>query len=125
MRTKEKDILLALVAVQDQLLWIEDLLQTEELIPWGDSTSDEKIERGTKEALKALKEALGTVALGVAVVEASKGGCYNLCEEMLRRMSCDHCPFNSEDGKCWIARIEQQDKEGWKRTQKKWMEVKK
>lgn len=96
MRTKEKDILLALVAAQDQLLWTEDLLQTEELIPWGDSTSDEKIERGTKEALKALKEALGTVALGV---EASKGGCYNLCEEMLQRMSCDHCPFNSGDGK--------------------------
>lgn len=38
-------------------------------------------------------------------------------------MSCDHCPFNSGDGKCWIAGIEQQDKEGWKRTWKKWMEA--
>lgn len=119
MRTKEKDILLALVAAQDQLLWTRDLLR------WEGTTANEKVKQGTKEALEALEGTLGIAALDVAVEEASKGGCYNLCEEMLRRMSCDHCPFNGGDGECWIAGIEQQDKEGWKRTQKKWMEAKK
>lgn len=122
MRTKEKDILLALVAAQDQLLWTEDLLQTEELIPWGDLTSDEKIEQGTKEALKALRETLGIVALGVAVEEAEEHGYCDLCDELRRLTSCDHCPFNGKNGSCWISEIERQDEVSWQQAREKWMD---
>lgn len=116
MRTKEKDILLALVAAHEQLLWAKDLLRLE------GATANEEVEQGTEEALEVLNEILGTAALDVAVEEASKGGCYNLCEEMLRRMSCDHCPFNDKHGRCWISDVEWQNEEGWKRTRKKWMD---
>lgn len=94
MRKQKEDILLALVAAHEQLLWVKDLLR------WEEAAANEEVECGATKALEALKSALGTAALDMAVGEASKGGYYNLCEEMLRRMSCDHCPFNSGDRKC-------------------------
>lgn len=62
MRTKEKNILLALAAAQDQLLWTRDLLH------WEGATANEKVKQGTKEALKTLEGTLGIAALDVAQV---------------------------------------------------------
>lgn len=57
MRKRKEDILLALVAAHEQLLWTRDLLR------WKGTTVNEEIERGTKETLKVLEGILGTAAL--------------------------------------------------------------
>lgn len=115
MRTKEKDILLALVAAQDQLLWVKDLLR------WEGATANEEVKEGTEEALEVLNEILGTAALDVAMEEAKEAGDFDLCDELRRRMSCDHCPFNDKHGRCWIGDVEQNE-EGWKEARERWMD---
>lgn len=110
MRTKEKDILLALAAAQDQLLWTRDLLR------WEGTTANEKVKQGTKEALEALEETLGIAALDTVIKEA---GDFDLCNELRRYMSCDHCPFNDKYGRCWISNVEQNE-EGWKDALERW-----
>lgn len=84
---RKDDILLALVAAHEQLLWARDLLR------WEGATVNEEVEQGTKEALEALEGTLGTAA-----EEAKKNGYCDLCDELRRRMSCDHCPFNGKNG---------------------------
>lgn len=113
MRTKEKDILLALAAAQDQLLWAKDLLR------WEGATANEKVKQGTEKTLEVLEGILGTAALDVAVEEAKEAGNFDLCDELHRRMSCDHCPFNDKHGRCWISNVEQNE-EGWKDALKRW-----
>ena len=116
LRMRKKDILLALVAAHEQLLWARDLLR------WESATANEEVEQGTKEALEALEGTLGTAALDVAVEEAKERGFCDLCNELRRRMSCDHCPFNGKNGMCWISDVEWQNEEGWKEAQEKWMD---
>lgn len=50
MRTKKKDILLALVAAHEQLLWAGDLLR------WEGATANEEVEQGTEKRLRCSKE---------------------------------------------------------------------
>lgn len=118
MRTKEKDILLALVAVHEQLLWAKDLLR------WKGATANEKVKQGTEEMLEVLNKILGTAVLDVAVEEAKEVEDFDLCNELRKYMSCNHCPFNSRDGKCWISDVEQNE-EDWKDARERWMEAKK
>lgn len=113
LRTRKNDILLALVAAHEQLLWTRDLLR------WEGTTANEEVEQGTKKALKVLEGTLGTAALDVAVEEAKERGFCDLCDELRRRMSCDHCPFNDKHGRCWIGDIEQNE-EGWKKARERW-----
>lgn len=114
---KEKDILLALVAAHEQLLWAKDLLR------WKGATANKGVEEGTEEALEALEGTLGTAILDVAVEEAKEVEDFDLCDELRKYMSCDHCLFNSRDGKCWISDVEQNE-EGWKDARERWMEAK-
>lgn len=116
LRTRKNDILLALVAAHEQLLWTRDLLR------WEGATANEEVEQETKEALEALEGTLGTAALDVAVEEAKERGFCDLCDELRRRMSCDHCPFNSKNGMCWISDVEWQNEEGWKEARERWMD---
>lgn len=111
---RKDDILLALVAAHEQLLWARDLLR------WEGATVNEEVEQGTKEALEALEGTFGTAALDVAVEEAKENGYCDLCDELRRRMSCDHCPFNDKHGRCWIGDVEQNE-EGWKEARERWM----
>lgn len=113
---RKDDILLALIAAHEQLLWARDLLR------WEDATVSEEVEQGTKEALEALEGTLGTAALDVAVEEAKECGFCDLCDELRRRMSCDHCPFNGKNGMCWISDVEWQNEEGWKEAREKWLD---
>lgn len=106
---RKDDILLALVAAHEQLLWVKDLLHWE-------GTNGE-VEEGIKEALEVLEGILGTAALNVAV----EAGNFDLCDELRRRMSCDHCPFNDKHGRCWIGDVEQNE-EGWKEAREQWMD---
>lgn len=115
LRTRKNDILLALVAAHEQLLWTRDLLR------WEGATANEEVEQGTKEALEALEGTLGTAALDVAVEEAKEAGNFDLCDELRKRMSCDHCPFNDKHGRCWIGDVEQNE-EGWKEARERWMD---
>lgn len=115
LRTRKNDILLALVAAHEQLLWARDLLH------WEGATVNEEVEQGTEEALEALEGTLGTAALDVAVEEAKENGYCDLCDELRRRMSCDHCPFNDKHGRCWIGDVEQNE-EGWKEARERWMD---
>lgn len=110
---RKDDILLALIAAHEQLLWARDLLH------WEGTTANEEVGQGTKEALEALEGTLGTAALDVAVEEAKERGFCDLCDELRRRMSCDHCPFNDKHGRCWIGDIEQNE-EGWKEARERW-----
>lgn len=114
-KNTKKDILLALVAAHEQLLWARDLLCLE------GATANEEVEQGTEEALEVLEGTLGTAALNIAVEEAKEAGNFDLCNEMRKRMSCDHCPFNDKHGKCWISNVEQ-NKEGWKDAWERWMD---
>lgn len=116
LRMRKKDILLALVAAHEQLLWARDLLR------WESAAANEEVERGTEEALEALEGTLGTAALDVAVEEAKERGFCDLCDELRRRMSCDHCPFNGKNGMCWISDVEWQNEEGWKEAREKWLD---
>lgn len=116
LRTRKNDILLALVAAHEQLLWAKDLLH------WEGATANEEVEQGTEEALEALEGTLGTAALDVAVEEAKERGFCDLCDELRKYMSCDHCPFNGKNGMCWISDIEWQNEEGWKQAREKWMD---
>lgn len=113
---RKDDILLALVAAHEQLLWATDLLR------WEGTIADRKVEEGTKEALETLEGTLGTAALDVAVEEAKERGFCDLCDELRKYMSCDHCPFNGKNGMCWISDIEWQNEEGWKQAREKWMD---
>lgn len=113
MRTKEKDILLALVAAHEQLLWAGDLLR------WEGAIVNEKVKQETEKTLKMLDGILGTAALDVAVKEAKEAGDFDLCDELRRYMSCDHCPFNDKYGRCWISNVEQNE-EGWKDALEQW-----
>lgn len=113
---RKDDILLALVAAHEQLLWVRDLLR------WEGAAASEEVEQGTKEALETLEGALGTAALDVAVEEAKERGFCDLCDELRGRMSCDHCPFNGKDGMCWISNVEWQNEEGWQQAREKWMD---
>lgn len=115
LRTRKNDILLALVAAHEQLLWARDLLH------WEGATANEEVEQGTEEALEALEGTLGTAALDVAVEEAKEAGSFDLCDELRKRMSCDHCPFNDKHGMCWISNVEQNE-EGWKEARERWMD---
>lgn len=112
---RKDDILLALVAAHEQLLWAKDLLRWE--------GANEEVGQGTEEALETLEGILGTAALDVAVEEAKEVEDFDLCDELRKYMSCDHCPFNSRDGKCWISDVEQNE-EGWKDARERWMEAK-
>lgn len=112
---RKDDILLALVAAHEQLLWARDLLR------WEGATANEEVEQGTEEALKMLEGILGTAALDVAVEEAKEAGNFDLCDELRKRMSCDHCPFNDKYGRCWIDDVEQNEK-GWKEARERWMD---
>lgn len=112
---RKDDILLALVAAHEQLLWAKDLLH------WEGATANEEVEQGTEEALEALEGTLGTAALDVAVEEAKERGFCDLCDELRRRMSCDHCPFNDKHGRCWIGDVEQNE-EGWKEARERWID---
>lgn len=116
LRTRKNDILLALVAAHEQLLWARDLLR------WEGTAANEKVEEGTKEALEALEGTLGIAALDVAVEEAKEAGNFDLCDELRKRMSCDHCPFNGKNGMCWISDVEWQNEEGWKEAREKWLD---
>lgn len=107
--------MLALVAAHEQLLWARDLLR------WEGATANEKVKQGTEEALKVLKGILGTAALDVAVEEAKEVEDFDLCDELREYMSCDHCPFNSRDGRCWISDVKQNE-EGWKDARERWMD---
>lgn len=113
---RKDDILLALVAAHEQLLWARDLLR------WEGATANKEVEQGTKEALEALEGTLGTAALDVAVEETKERGYCDLCDELRRLTSCDHCPFNGKDGRCWISDVEWQNEEGWKEAREKWMD---
>ena len=113
---RKDDILLALVAAHEQLLWARDLLR------WEGATANEEVEQGTKEALEALEGTLGTAALDVAVEEAKEAGDFDLCDELRRLTSCDHCPFNGKNGMCWISDVEWQNEEGWKEAREKWLD---
>lgn len=113
---RKDDILLALIAAHEQLLWARDLLR------WEGATANEEVEQGTKEALEATESTLGTAALDVAVEEAEERGYCDLCDELRRRMSCDHCPFNDKNGMCWISDVEWQNEEGWKDAREKWLD---
>lgn len=112
---RKDDILLALVAAHEQLLWARDLLH------WEGATANKEVERGTEEALETFEGILGTAALDVAVEEAKETGNFDLCDELRRRMSCDHCPFNDKHGRCWIGNVEQNE-EGWKEVRERWMD---
>lgn len=112
---QKDDIFLALVAAHEQLLWAGDLLR------WEGATANEEVEQGTEEALEVLEGTLGTAALNVAVEEAKEAGDFDLCDELRRRMSCDHCPFNDKHGRCWISNVEQNE-EGWKDARERWMD---
>ena len=112
---RKDDILLALVAAHEQLLWAKDLLR------WEGTTANKEVERGTEEALKVLKGILGTAALDVAVEEAKEAEDFDLCDELRRYMSCDRCPFNDKHGRCWISNVEQNE-EGWKDARERWMD---
>lgn len=105
---RKDDILLALVAAHEQLLWARDLLRWE--------GTNEEVEEGTNEALEGI---LGTAALDVAMEEAKEAGNFDLCDELRKRMSCDHCPFNDKHGRCWIGDVEQ-DERGWKEAREWW-----
>lgn len=111
---RKDDILLALVAAHEQLLWARDLLRWE--------GTNEKVEQGTEEALETLEGILGTAALDVAVEEAKERGFCDLCDELRKRMNCDHCPFNGKNGMCWISDVEWQNEEGWKEARERWMD---
>ena len=113
---RKDDILLALVAAHEQLLWAKDLLR------WEGATANEEVEQGTEEALKVLQGILGTAALDVAVEEAEEVGDFDLCDELRRLTSCDHCPFNDKNGMCWISDVEWQNEEGWKEAREKWLD---
>ena len=113
---RKDDILLALVAAHEQLLWARDLLR------WEGATANEEVEQGTKEALEALEGTLGTAALDVAVEEAKEAGDFDLCDELRRLTSCDHCLFNGKNGMCWISDVEWQNEEGWKEAREKWLD---
>lgn len=113
---KKNDILLALVAAHEQLLWAKDLLSFEE------AAANEEVREGVKEALEALEGTLGTAALDVAVEEAEEHGYCDLCDELRRLTSCDHCPFNGKNGSCWIGEMERQDKVSWQQAREKWMD---
>lgn len=108
------DILLALVAAHEQLLWARDLLSFE------GAAANEEVEEGTNEALEVLEEILGTAALDVAVEEVKEAGNFDLCDELRRRMSCNHCPFNDKHGRCWIGDVERQNEEDWKKAREWW-----
>lgn len=105
---RKDDILLALVTAHEQLLWARDLLRWE--------GTNEEVEEGTNEALEGI---LGTAALDVAMEEAKEAGNFDLCDELRKRMSCDHCPFNDKHGRCWIGDVEQ-DERGWKEAREWW-----
>lgn len=109
---RKNDILLALIAAHEQLLWARDLLR------WEGATANEEVEQGTKEALEATESTLGTAA----VEEAEERGYCDLCNELRRFTSCDHCPFNGKNGSCWISDVEQQDKVSWQQAREKWMD---
>ena len=109
-------MLIALVAAHEQLLWAKDLLSFE------GAGADKNVEQDVKEALEALESSLGTAALDVAVEEAKESGYCDLCDELRRRMSCDHCPFNGKDGMCWISDVEWQNEEGWQQAREKWLD---
>lgn len=113
---RKNDILLALVAAHEQLLWAKDLLSFEE------AAANEEVGEGVKEALEGVESTLGTAALDVAVEEAEERGYCDLCDELRRLTSCDHCPFNGKDGSCWIGEMERQDEIGWQQAREKWMD---
>ena len=113
---KKNDILLALIAAHEQLLWARDLLR------WEGATANKEVEQGTKEALEALEGTLGTAALDVAVEEAEERGYCDLCDELRRLTNCDHCPFNGKNGMCWISDVERQNEIGWQQAREKWMD---
>lgn len=110
---RKDDILLALVAAHEQLLWARNLLSFE------GAAANEEVKEGTNEALEVLEGILGTAALDVAVEEAKEAGNFDLCDELRRRMSCDHCPFNDKHGRCWIGDMEQNER-GWKEARERW-----
>lgn len=113
---RKDDILLALVAAHEQLLWVRDLLSFEEV------ATNEEVGDGVKEALEAMENTLGTAALDVAAKEAEEHGYCDLCNELRRLTSCDHCPFNGKNGSCWISEMERQDEIGWQQAREKWMD---
>lgn len=113
---RKKDILLALVAAHEQLLWAKDLLSFE------GAAANEGIKQDVAETLNTLESALGTAALDVAVEEAEEYGFFDLCDELRRLTSCDHCPFNDKYGRCWISDVERQDKVSWQQAREKWMD---
>lgn len=115
--SKRKDnILLALVAAHEQLLWVRDLLFFEEV------ATNEEVGDGVKETLEAMENTLGTAALDVAAKEAEEHGYCDLCNELRRITSCDHCPFNGKNGSCWIGEMERQDEIGWQQAREKWID---
>ena len=100
---RKDDILLA----HEQLLWVKDLLR------WEGTAANEEVKEGTKKALEVLEGTLGTAA-----EEAKESGYCDLCNEMRRLTSCDHCPFNDKQGNCWISNVEQSE-EGWKEVRER------
>ena len=113
---RKNNILLALVAAHEQLLWVRDLLR------WEDTTANEEVKQGTKEALEAMENTLGTAALDVAAEEAEEHGYCDLCNELRRITSCDHSPYNGKNGSCWIGGMERQDEIGWQQAREKWID---
>ena len=115
-RMRKSDVLLALVAAHEQLLWAKDLLSFE------GAAANKEVRQDVREALEVLESTLGIAALDVAVEEAKESGYFNLCDELRERMSCDHCPFNDKQGDCWLLDVEQMDEDGWEDAKEKWID---